>query len=57
MVVVEYKFQIGQKVKTPFGELAIIDQLGSDGGENHYYVKTVKKDVSKMLTTATLTGF
>jgi hypothetical protein len=37
---VEYKYDIDQKVKTPFGEEGIVSMLGFDEAGNQYHVKT-----------------
>ncbi len=36
---VEYKFDIDQRVVTPFGEDGIVTMLGYDDGGQQYYVR------------------
>lgn len=40
MKTVEYKFDMDQKVRTPFGDEGIITMLAYDEGGNKYYVQT-----------------
>lgn len=40
MKTVEYKYDIDQKVTTPFGEDGIVSMLGFDEAGNQYHVKT-----------------
>lgn len=37
---VEFKFNLDQRVITPFGEEGIVTMLGVDDGGNKYYVQT-----------------
>jgi len=37
---VSYQFDIDQKVKTPFGDDALVAMLGFDGSGQQYFVKT-----------------
>ncbi len=41
---IDFKFDIDQKVKTPFGDEGIITMLGYDDGGKQYYVKTAQND-------------
>lgn len=40
MKTVEYKFDLDQKVKTPFGDEGIVSMIGFDEGGKQYFVKT-----------------
>ena len=40
MLKVEFKFEITQRVRTPFNEIGIVDMLAFDIGGKQYYVKT-----------------
>jgi len=42
MKTLEFKFDIDQKVKTPFGDEGLVTMLGHDDGGNCYHVKTAK---------------
>ena len=37
---VSYRFNVDDRVVTPFGDTGIITMLGFDDGGNQYYVKT-----------------
>ncbi len=40
MKTIEFKYELDEKVITPFGDLGIIGMLGFDDGGPQYYVKT-----------------
>lgn len=40
MRTVEYKYDLDEKVSTPFDQVGIVTMLGFDEGGNQYYVKT-----------------
>lgn len=40
MPTIDYKFELDQRVVTPFGDSGIVTSLGFDDGGNTYYVKT-----------------
>lgn len=43
-MVVDFKFIIGQKVQTPFGDIGIIEMLGLDTDGRRYYVLRSQED-------------
>ena len=40
MPTIEFKFELDQRVITPFKEIGIISMLGYDEGGNQYYTKS-----------------
>ena len=45
MKVVEFKFDMDQKVETPFGDIGIVTMLGFDEAGNRYFIQTAKQSV------------
>lgn len=41
---VEFKFDLEQKVKTPFGDDGFVSMLAFDDGGKQYFVKTASDD-------------